>query len=88
MLHDHCLSLGRGGGHPIGARSEGGSSAPLEAMRGRGSGDLRRISGAGLATAARASAGYRVHQHEVERCESLSVGGVRNTATSTMRSMV
>ena len=28
-----------------------------------------------MATAARASAGYRVHQHEVERCESLSVSG-------------
>ena len=28
ILHDHCLSLGRGGGRPIRARSEGGSSAP------------------------------------------------------------
>ncbi len=35
MHHDHCLSLGRGGSRPIGARSEGGSSAPLEATRGR-----------------------------------------------------
>ena len=33
--HDHCLSPGRGGGCPIRARSEGGSSAPLEATRGR-----------------------------------------------------
>ncbi|MCC7469404.1 MAG: hypothetical protein IT504_09455 [Burkholderiaceae bacterium] len=29
-----------------------------------------------------------MHQHEVEHCESLSVSGVRNTATSAMRSMV
>ncbi|MGV8087446.1 MAG: hypothetical protein ACP5NU_00100 [Methanomicrobiales archaeon] len=33
--HDHCLSPGRGGGRSIGARSGGGSSAPLEATRGR-----------------------------------------------------
>jgi len=33
-------------------------------------------------------AGYQVHQHEVERCKSLSVSGVWNTATSTMRNMV
>jgi len=36
--HDHCLSDGRGGGRPIRARSVGGSSAPLEATRGRESG--------------------------------------------------
>ncbi|HOT04312.1 MAG TPA: hypothetical protein PK069_09045 [Methanolinea sp.] len=38
--HDHCLSSGRGGGRSIRARSEGGSSAPLEVTRGRGSGVL------------------------------------------------
>ncbi len=56
------------------ARSEGGSSAPLEATRGRESGGRSGPS----------SAGYRVHQHEVERCESLSVSDVWNAATSTL----
>jgi len=37
--------VGRGGGRPIRARSGGGSSAPLEATRGRESGNLRCISG-------------------------------------------
>ncbi|HNL85820.1 MAG TPA: hypothetical protein PKH71_01545 [Methanoregulaceae archaeon] len=40
--HDHCLSRGRGGGCPIRARSEGGSSAPLEVTRSRERGGPQR----------------------------------------------
>ena len=46
--HDHCLSRGRGGSRPTRARSEGGSSAPLEVTRGWGSGKTISSQGAAI----------------------------------------
>ncbi len=76
---DHCLSPGRGGGRPIGARSGGGSSAPLEATRGRVNRWPQRPERAPVTTRISGSSCGR---------ESPSVSHVRDTATSTMRSIV
>ncbi len=68
--HNHCLSPGRGGGRPIGSRSEGGSSAPLEATRGRGSGWPQRPEQRWLPSASARDRALRVTERQSHKGHS------------------